>query len=368
MAHVSLQNISKSYPGNIQALDPCSLEIEDGEFLVLVGPSGCGKSTLLRLIAGLETCTAGDIFIDGVKMNEVAPKERDIAMVFQNYALYPHMTVYKNLAFGLSMRRMARREIDERVRDAAALLEIASLLDRKPGALSGGERQRVALGRALVRDPKVFLFDEPLSNLDAKLRTQMRTEIMHLHGRMKSTMIYVTHDQTEAMTMGDRIVVLLDGKIQQVDTPLNLYRNPANTFVAAFIGSPPINFFRGLLSRENNQFFFHSNSFQEALLLQTPPPEGTLSEEGKEVVLGIRPENLHFEEPTKGTETPSGQGTIDLVEMLGAECILHIQTTGGLVRMKCSSSIECAAGESCAFSLDMSHALFFDSIQQNRLF
>ncbi|NLN93646.1 MAG: sn-glycerol-3-phosphate ABC transporter ATP-binding protein UgpC [Candidatus Hydrogenedens sp.] len=368
MAQVSLQNISKVFPGNIQALHSSSLDIKDGEFLVLVGPSGCGKSTLLRLIAGLEECSTGEIFIDGKKMNDVPPKARDIAMVFQNYALYPHMTVYKNLAFGLSMRHMPKQEIDRRVREGAELLEISEFLHRKPAALSGGQRQRVALGRALVRDPKVFLFDEPLSNLDAKLRTQMRTEIMHLHGRLKSTMIYVTHDQTEAMTMGDRIVVLLDGKIQQVDTPLNVYRNPANSFVAEFIGSPPINFFSGTLHTEGDRLYFQSEEISNRLALEQSPGEVPQPRNNSPVLLGIRPENLHLCNPDTSTDKALEPGQIDLVEMLGSESILHIKKGNRIIRIKTQSSPACSPGDKCSFSFDMTKALFFDKTDLTRLF
>ena len=242
MANISLKNIYKVYPGNVTAVSDFNLEIDDREFIVLVGPSGCGKSTTLRMIAGLETISSGELRIGDRLVNDVAPKDRDIAMVFQSYALYPHMSVYKNMAFSLKLKKMEKDEIDKRVREAAKILDIEHLLDRKPKALSGGQRQRVALGRAMVRNPKVFLLDEPLSNLDAKLRTAMRSEISKLHQRLGTTFVYVTHDQTEAMTMGDRIVVMKDGFVHQVDTPQNLYDHPVNQFVAGFIGSPQMNF------------------------------------------------------------------------------------------------------------------------------
>src|SRR5215211_1410965 len=249
MAKVTVKNVYKIYPGekggDVTAVDDVSLEIQDREFVVLVGPSGCGKSTTLRMIAGLEEISRGDIFIGDRRVNDVPPKDRDIAMVFQNYALYPHMSVYDNLAFGLKLRKFPKPEIRKRVSDAAAILGIEQLLDRRPKALSGGQRQRVALGRAIVRQPKVFLFDEPLSNLDAKMRVQMRTEITKLHQRLQATMVYVTHDQAEAMTMGDQIVVMRDGRVQQNDTPMNIYQRPANQFVASFVGSPAMNFIRG---------------------------------------------------------------------------------------------------------------------------
>ena len=257
MASLSLRHIYKIYPGNVKAVSDFNLEIDDKEFIVFVGPSGCGKSTTLRMIAGLEEISAGELYIDGNLVNDVEPKDRDIAMVFQNYALYPHMTVYENMAFGLRLRKMASKEIDDRVKEAAAILGITPLLSRKPKALSGGQRQRVALGRAIVREPKVFLLDEPLSNLDAKLRVQMRTEITKLHNKLATTFIYVTHDQTEAMTMGTRIVVMKDGIVQQVDTPQFLYDSPENKFVASFLGSPQMNFFEhAVLSREKDVRYF----------------------------------------------------------------------------------------------------------------
>ena len=257
MAKVLLENVSKVYPGGVKAVDAANLEIGDQEFVVLVGPSGCGKSTTLRMVAGLEEISSGNIFIDGKRVNDVPPKDRDIAMVFQNYALYPHMTVYKNMAFGLMLRKYPKPEIDQRVREAAQILGITDeQLQRKPKALSGGQRQRVAVGRAIVRKPKAFLFDEPLSNLDAKMRVQMRAEISKLHDRLKSTMIYVTHDQVEAMTMGDRIVVMKDGVIQQVADPIGLYNNPKNMFVAGFIGSPPMNFFKGAIEHRQGGLWF----------------------------------------------------------------------------------------------------------------
>ncbi len=255
MASVKLENIRKEYEGGVVAVKDVNIDIADKEFVVLVGPSGCGKSTTLRMIAGLEDITSGTISIGGTVVNEVPPKDRDIAMVFQNYALYPHMTVYENMAFGLKLRKYPKAEIESRVREAAQILGIEEYLDRKPKALSGGQRQRVALGRAIVRKPKVFLFDEPLSNLDAKLRVQMRTEISKLHHSLKSTMVYVTHDQTEAMTMGDKIVVMKDGSVQQTNTPLNLYHNPLNKFVAGFIGSPAMNFMEGTISKHKGLVF-----------------------------------------------------------------------------------------------------------------
>ena len=287
MAEVILKNVQKVYDKNIVAVDDANIEIQDKEFVVLVGPSGCGKSTTLRMIAGLEEITSGEIFIDNILVNDIPPKDRDIAMVFQNYALYPHMTVYQNMAFGLKLRKYPKDEIDTRVREAADILGIEELLDRKPKALSGGQRQRVAVGRAIVRKPKVFLFDEPLSNLDAKLRLQMRTEISKLHTRLEATMVYVTHDQVEAMTMGDRIVVMKDGRIHQIDSPLNLYNYPVNQFVAGFIGSPSMNFLHGRLLAEGDGLIFDEGNIQIQLPVSYTEPLS--NHRDREVVLGIRP-------------------------------------------------------------------------------
>ena len=289
MASISLNHIKKVYPGDIEVISDLNLQIKDKEFVVLVGPSGCGKSTTLRMIAGLEEISDGEMYIGDRKVNDVAPKDRDIAMVFQNYALYPHMTVYKNMAFALKLRKTPKDEIDRKVHEAAKVLDIEHLLNRKPKQLSGGQRQRVALGRAMVRDPAVFLLDEPLSNLDAKLRTQMRTEIIKLHQKLDTTFVYVTHDQTEAMTMGDRIVVMKGGEIQQADTPQTLYDHPCNLFVAGFIGSPQMNFMDAELGRDADGYklTFADQSLHFA-------GSDALSEYvGKTVVFGIRPENLH---------------------------------------------------------------------------
>ena len=301
MARVVLENLCKLFKGpkgeSIQAVNNASLIIEDKEFLVLVGPSGCGKSTTLRMIAGLDDITSGNISIDGQVVNRVPPKDRDIAMVFQSYALYPHMTVYENMAFGLKLRKYPRAEIDERVRNAAEILGLQDCLDRRPKALSGGQRQRVAVGRAIVRQPKVFLFDEPLSNLDAKLRVQMRLEISRLHDRLASTMIYVTHDQVEAMTMGDRIAVMKDGVIQQVADPMTIYHHPANMFVAGFIGSPAMNFFQGSIVKKDAGIFFQANGTADSsgnFSLRVPDEMISRLDDraGKKIVFGIRPENI----------------------------------------------------------------------------
>lgn len=325
MAQVTLENISKIFPGGVKAVDNVNLEIKDKEFLVLVGPSGCGKSTTLRMVAGLEEITEGTIRIGERIVNDVPPKDRDIAMVFQNYALYPHMTVYKNMAFGLKLRKFPKDQIDQRVRDAAAILGIENLLDRKPKALSGGQRQRVAVGRAIVRKPQVFLFDEPLSNLDAKLRVQMRTEISKLHARLQSTMIYVTHDQVEAMTMGDRIVVMKDGLIQQTADPISLYDHPKNKFVAGFIGSPPMNFFEGEIQSENGQLVFNEGNIKVAI-----PADMAKKIEAakvKKITFGIRPEDIY--DPSQGkdmTNTVEIKSKVEIMEPMGSETYLYLTT------------------------------------------
>ncbi len=310
MAGIQLSQLSKVYPNGYEAVSAFDLEIGDGEFLVLVGPSGCGKSTTLRMIAGLEESSGGSIHIGDRNVTDAEPADRDIAMVFQNYALYPHMSVFENMAFGLRMRKMAESEIQHRVNEAAAILSVEQLLERRPRELSGGQRQRVALGRAIVRQPKVFLFDEPLSNLDAKLRVQMRTEIARLHHQLKTTMIYVTHDQVEAMTLGDRIVVMNQGVIQQVDTPLNLYRNPANRFVAGFIGSPAMNFFD---ATAHGGRITLSGSLE--LNLPTDLPDG-------EVIFGIRPEDLS----TDPALPVLGEVELEVVERMGHETLVYFRS------------------------------------------
>jgi multiple sugar transport system ATP-binding protein len=325
MAQVELRNISKVYEGSVRAMDNANITINDKEFVVFVGPSGCGKSTTLRMIAGLEDITEGDLFIDGKKMNDVPPKDRDIAMVFQNYALYPHMTVYDNMSFALKMRKMPKDEIDKRVTGAAKILNIEQFLNRKPRALSGGQRQRVAVGRAIVRDPKVFLFDEPLSNLDAKLRVTMRAEISALHHRLQATMIYVTHDQVEAMTMANRIVVFNAGKVQQIGAPLYLYNHPVNKFVAGFIGSPPMNFIRLRVTEEGGRIVLDEGSFR---LRPAEEHERHLKNyAGKEVYFGIRPEDLRSAEPA-GQEG-SMPLTVSVIEPLGAETTVWLRSEKG---------------------------------------
>jgi multiple sugar transport system ATP-binding protein len=324
MADVKLINLAKSYDGKNKVVESVNLEINDKEFVVLVGPSGCGKSTTLRMIAGLEEISGGEIHIDGKKVNDIPPKDRDIAMVFQNYALYPHMTVFENLAFGLKLRKFSKQEIKERVEYAAKILEIENLLDRKPRQLSGGQRQRVAVGRAIVRKPKVFLFDEPLSNLDAKLRVQMRTEISKLHHQLGATMIYVTHDQTEAMTMGDRIVVMKDGIVQQIDTPLNLYNFPKNKFVAGFIGSPAMNFIEGHIVNSGSTKFKSSKG--ELQLVLNDEQTAKLSEYiEKNIILGIRPENIGL---IAVNNSQTHQCNIELVEPMGCDTNIYFNVDG----------------------------------------
>ena len=330
MASLNLKGIYKKYAGGVTAVSDFNLDIEDKEFVVLVGPSGCGKSTTLRMIAGLEEISEGELYIGDKLVNDVAPKDRDIAMVFQNYALYPHMTVYDNMAFGLKLRKMPKEEIDRRVHEAARILDIEHLLDRKPKALSGGQRQRVALGRAIVREPKVFLMDEPLSNLDAKLRGQMRTEISKLHNKLQTTFIYVTHDQTEAMTMGTRIVVMKDGFIQQIDSPQVLYEKPCNMFVAGFIGSPPMNFVEVEVQKTAN-----NDGIQLALgetTIKLPEAKAKVLDEsyiGKKVIMGIRPENIHDEAVMVGISPECAVSAhVDVTEMMGAETYLYVTVEG----------------------------------------
>ncbi len=339
MASVSLRNIYKKYPGNVVAVTDFNIEIKDKEFIILVGPSGCGKSTTLRMIAGLEEISDGELYIGERLVNDIAPKDRDIAMVFQNYALYPHMTVFENMAFGLKLRKVPKDQIAKKVEEAARILDIAHLLDRKPKALSGGQRQRVALGRAIVREPQVFLLDEPLSNLDAKLRAQMRTEISKLHKKLGTTFIYVTHDQTEAMTMGDRIVVMKDGFIQQIDSPTNLYNNPVNQFVAGFIGSPQMNFIDSKLLKKDGKYVVEFGSEDtkttRGVKYTVEIPEAKADAEvlepmvGKEVVLGIRPECIHDEEMFLSTaKTGVIDTTVEVTEMMGAETYLYLNCEG----------------------------------------
>ncbi|MCQ2430682.1 MAG: sn-glycerol-3-phosphate ABC transporter ATP-binding protein UgpC [Clostridia bacterium] len=325
MASVSLRHIYKKYPGGVTAVSDFNLEIKDKEFLVLVGPSGCGKTTTLRMIAGLEEITEGELFIGDQLVNDVAPKDRKIAMVFQNYALYPHMTVFENMAFGLKLNKTPKEEIKRRVEEAARILDITHLLDRKPKALSGGQKQRVALGRAIVRNPKVFLLDEPLSNLDAKLRAAMRTELTKLHNRVGTTFIYVTHDQVEAMTMATRIVVMKDGLIQQVDTPQNLYDNPCNLFVAGFIGTPQMNFINGTLRKKGEDMYFDFEDKSIKLPAEKANDPALKDYVDQEVVVGLRPECIH-DQPNMIEAFPDStvEANVDVTELMGAEIYLYL--------------------------------------------
>ncbi|MFP4382243.1 MAG: ABC transporter ATP-binding protein [Candidatus Sumerlaeia bacterium] len=359
MAGVEIRDVSKVYPGDVRATNHVSIDVRDREFLVLVGPSGCGKSTLLRMIAGLEEITEGEIAIDDRVVNNVAPKDRDIAMVFQNYALYPHMTVYNNMAFGLKLRKFKKDEIDRRVREAAQILGIEELLDRKPKALSGGQRQRVAVGRAIVRQPKVFLFDEPLSNLDAKLRVQMRTEISKLHARLQATMVYVTHDQVEAMTMGERIVVMLDGTVQQCADPITLYEKPTNKFVAGFIGSPPMNFVDGQLTESGGTMYFQEGAFQIELSDRLKKKMDAFGK--KNVTMGIRPENIHDPDFIGNLpESAKIEAQVEVIEPMGSETHVHISSGTANIVARLESHYRADMGQMVELMLDMSKAHFFD--------
>jgi multiple sugar transport system ATP-binding protein len=368
MARVRLENVRKVYGVEAQAfvaVHGADLEVRDGELLVLVGPSGCGKSTLLRMIAGLETISEGRLSIGDRVVNDVPPKDRDIAMVFQNYALYPHMTVYENLAFGLKLRKLPGDEIDRRVREAGAILELAEILDRRPRQLSGGQRQRVALGRAIVRQPAVFLFDEPLSNLDAKLRVQTRGEIARLHRRLGATMIYVTHDQVEAMTLGERIVVLNEGRIQQIDTPLGLYERPANRFVAGFIGSPAMNLVEGVIERPNAPVFRALDGGLTIDLTSAAVPEGCI---GKPVTLGIRPENIRVAGSLASGGTQSEATLLlDVVESMGNEIFVYARSGNQAIVARVPPEPLPAPGEPIRLVFDPDKLHFFDSTGGDRL-
>ncbi len=381
MASLNLKHIYKIYQSGVQAVTDFTLDIEDKEFIVFVGPSGCGKSTTLRMIAGLEEISDGELYIDGLKVNDVQPKDRDIAMVFQNYALYPHMTVYDNMAFGLKLRKMPRAEIDARVKEAARILGLETYLQRKPKALSGGQRQRVALGRAIVREPKVFLLDEPLSNLDAKLRAQMRTEITKLHHRLATTFIYVTHDQVEAMTMGTRIVVMKDGFIQQVDAPQKLYDYPANLFVAGFIGTPQMNFFDAVLTGTKTKVYVEFEGSKilcpKAVISKIKNLEDYLNT-GKPIVFGVRPEDFHDDEVfISNSPNTLINVKVEVVEKLGAETLLYCEfaketeeTQEGQIRSivdggvtliaKVDSRTNTVVDQTIELAIDILHAHFFD--------
>lgn len=361
MANLSLRNIYKTYQGNITAVKDFNLEIEDKEFIVLVGPSGCGKSTTLRMIAGLEEITSGELYIGDRLVNDVAPKDRDIAMVFQNYALYPHMTVYDNMAFGLKLRKTPKAEIDKRVRESAKKLDIEDLLKRRPKELSGGQRQRVALGRAIVREPKVFLMDEPLSNLDAKLRVQMRTEISKLHKGLETTFIYVTHDQTEAMTMGSRIVVMKDGLIQQVGNPQLVYDHPDNKFVAGFIGSPQMNFIDASIVEKDGKLYVQLKGC--TLLIPSDKAQEIKDKgyAGKDVIFGIRPENLFDGECAVNVEAPQiVSAKVEVTELMGSETYLYLNISGTDFTARVDAATRARAGEFMKLGFDMSKMHLFD--------
>ncbi len=356
MASITFKHVKKIYPGNVTVVPDLNLEIQDKEFVILVGPSGCGKSTTLRMIAGLEDVSEGELYIGDRVVNDVAPKDRDIAMVFQNYALYPHMTVYKNIAFGLNLKKMPKDEIDRRVHEAAQALDLEPFLNRKPKALSGGQRQRVALGRAMVRNPAVFLLDEPLSNLDAKLRTAMRAEISRLHKRLQTTFVYVTHDQTEAMTMGDRIVVMKSGIIQQNDTPQNLYDAPCNLFVAGFIGSPQMNFVDAVITEKNGTY--RAEFCGSGVDLPEHMDKAALAPYvGKTVVLGVRPEDVDA--------VPAGQphhldAQIEIAELMGAEINLHLDCQGAKLVARIESGYKGREGDPAALVLNTKKLHLFD--------
>lgn len=366
MARVSLQNVVKEFPGSIRAVNDVSFEVNNKEFMVLVGPSGCGKSTTLRLIAGLENVSSGNVFIGDRKVNNVLPKDRDIAMVFQNYALYPHMTVYENMAFGLKLKKYPQEEIDTRVRESAGILGLENLLHRKPRELSGGQRQRVAVGRAIVRKPQVFLFDEPLSNLDAKLRVQMRTELHRLHIRLQATMIYVTHDQTEAMTLGDRIVVMKDGVIQQIDTPKAVYDRPVNRFVASFIGAPPMNFMEGKIIKKEKKLYFDEGNFRIKLVEGMYDVLDPYTD--KRLLMGIRSENIYdklfvSEAPPENIVTM----TCEVVEHLGSEVYIHLNTGKHVLIARVPGDANPQINLDMDVVFDMSKVHFFDKATEKTI-
>ena len=361
MASLSLQHINKTYPNGFEAVKDFNLEIADKEFIIFVGPSGCGKSTTLRMIAGLEEISGGTLKIGDKVVNDVEPKDRDIAMVFQNYALYPHMTVYDNMAFGLKLRKVPKDQIDKADREAARILDPEKLLDRKPKALSGGQRQRVAMGRAIVRNPKVFLMDEPLSNLDAKLRVQMRIEISKIHQRLGATIIYVTHDQTEAMTLGTRIVVMKDGVVQQVDTPQHLYEQPGNLFVAGFMGSPQMNFLDAQIAEKGGDLVAKVGEYDVVI----PAAKAKVLKDGgyvgKTVVLGIRPEDIHDSQMfIEASPSAPMTSTVKVYELLGAEVFLYFDVNGTQVTARVDPRTNSKTGDTIKFAFDMEKSHFFD--------
>lgn len=367
MAHIELKHVGKKYENGFEAVKDFDLEIQDHEFIIFVGPSGCGKSTTLRMIAGLEDISEGELLIDGVRMNEVEACDRDIAMVFQNYALYPHMSVRKNIGYSLRIHHEKKDVIEKKVNEAAEILGLTEVLDRKPAQLSGGQKQRVAMGRAIVRNPKVFLMDEPLSNLDAKLRGQMRVEIARLYHRLDGTFIYVTHDQTEAMTLGTRIVVMKDGVIQQVDSPERLFRYPANQFVAGFIGTPPMNFMEATVKYKEGKLY-----------LETERKEIPVTEEkaerlqkgnyiGRSVVMGIRPEHIHLNRVN--AEATHGEGTVDVYEMLGSEAIIYINRENSREKLivKTESGVSVQPGDKISYTYSLKDIHIFDKITGNTI-
>jgi len=364
MATLNFRKLDKVYDNGVQAVFGFELDVTDKEFIVFVGPSGCGKSTTLRMIAGLEEITAGELYIDDVLVNDVAPKDRNIAMVFQSYALYPHMTVYDNMAFGLKLRKMPKDEIDKRVQNAATILGLSPYLDRRPKALSGGQRQRVALGRAIVRDAKVFLMDEPLSNLDAKLRVQMRAELIKLHERIETTTIYVTHDQIEAMTMASRIVVMKDGYIQQVGAPKDIYDNPSNIFVGGFIGTPPMNFIPGRIEKGR----FIADGVDVKLPAEKIAYVKQHGFEGKNVVLGIRPEHIHDQKAQKEKFADGLVNmVVDVAELLGAETNVYAEIGGTAITAKVTARTDINIGDEIELAFDLSTVHFFDPESEKRL-
>lgn len=365
MSSLALKNIYKIYDGDVTAVNNFNLEIEDKEFIIFVGPSGCGKSTTLRMIAGLEDISKGDLFIGDKLVTDIEPKDRDIAMVFQNYALYPHMSVYDNMAFALKLRNVSKEEIDLKIKEAAKILDLEPFLNRKPKALSGGQRQRVALGRAIVRKPKVFLMDEPLSNLDAKLRVQMRTEITKLHQTLGTTFIYVTHDQTEAMTMGTRIVVMNKGVIQQVDTPQNIYNYPQNKFVASFIGSPQMNFIDGEVIKESHQIFILVAKDKIHIPEKLGQKLSTLGYVGKKITLGIRPEDI---KETDSTVIDSKiEGIIEMVELMGAESYIHVKYKDQIIIVRVNGTTEKKIGDQMTVYLNTERVHLFDIETEMRI-
>lgn len=365
MARVLLENVTKKFD-DVVAVKEISLEIKDQEFLVLVGPSGCGKTTTLRMVAGLEEITEGKIYIGDKLVNDIPPKDRNIAMVFQNYALYPHMKVYDNMAFGLKLRKVSKREIHERVGEAAEILDITKLLGRYPKQLSGGQKQRVAVGRAIVRNPQVFLMDEPLSNLDAKLRVQMRAELQKLHKRLKATIIYVTHDQIEAMTLGQRVAVILNGELQQVENPLSVYEKPANRFVAGFIGSPPMNFINGSISKKGEIYTFECESFE----FDVPTEVDHMLEEyvGKGVVFGIRPEDIW---DVSSSDWIKGKFILDSVvdfrEIIGSETFLYVHVGKTPLISRVAGLCDASSGSSFKIAIRLSKIHFFDPVNQKAI-